>query len=68
MSDESPGAALTTVDHLKMAKIARNLAHALITFARDRRNEDRKLIAELQTELCTLYREEQTHTAPEGTP
>jgi hypothetical protein len=56
-------------DHLKMATIARNLARALLTLARKRRDDDRKRIAELQTELCALYRDEQAHAAhDEGTP
>jgi hypothetical protein len=69
MSDERPGPALTTTDHLKMATLARSLAHYLMTFARERRDEDRKRIAELQTELCVLYRKEQAQVqADEGTP
>jgi hypothetical protein len=55
----------------RMVVTARELARYLILFARERRDEDRKRIAELQTELCTLYREEQTRLAQdqdEGTP
>jgi hypothetical protein len=41
-----------------LANVARNLAKALITYARDRRDDDRKTIAALQTELCAEYRTE----------
>lgn len=34
--------------------IARTLADTLIAYARDRRPEDKKQIAQLQTELCEL--------------
>lgn len=42
-----------------MANIARQLAEALIAFARDRRVEDQKLIAQYHTELCKAYWNEQ---------
>ena len=40
------------------APTARNLANTLMAFARDRREDDKKLIAQLHTELCKLRREE----------
>jgi hypothetical protein len=40
------------------AQLARDLADALRAFARERRDELKKEIARLQTELCTLRREE----------
>jgi hypothetical protein len=40
------------------ATTARTLADVLIRYARDRRPEDQKEIAQLQTELCKLRREE----------
>lgn len=38
-----------------MANVARQLAEVLIHYARDRRVEDQKLIAQLHTELCREY-------------
>lgn len=38
-----------------MATLARQLAETLIIFARDRRVEDQKLIAQLHTELCREF-------------
>jgi len=40
------------------AGIARELAQALIRFARERRDDDKKAIAALHTSLCAAYREE----------
>jgi hypothetical protein len=40
------------------AMTARTLADVLIRYARDRRPEDQQGIAQLQTELCRLRREE----------
>jgi hypothetical protein len=42
----------------QVANVARNLALALNTFAHDRRDDDRKTVAILQTELCRVVREE----------
>ena len=42
-----------------MAELARILARHLQAFARDRREDDRKAIREVHTEICKLYREEQ---------
>ena len=47
------------MNDLKMAELARILARHLIAFARDRRDEDRKAIASLHTELCKAFREEE---------
>ena len=41
-----------------LADIARRLADALRTYARERRPDDQKLIAQIQTELCQARREE----------
>ena len=38
--------------------VARALADALRAYARERRSEDQKDIARLQTELCTIRRDE----------
>lgn len=40
------------------AMFARTLADVLMRYARDRRPEDQQGIAQLQTELCRLRREE----------
>lgn len=40
-------------------RIARDLAEALRDFARTRKDEDKKRIAALHTELCREYRQEQ---------
>jgi hypothetical protein len=42
----------------QVANVARNLVLALNTFAHDRRDDDRKTVALLQTELCRIVREE----------
>ena len=42
-----------------MAAVARELAEALILFARDRRPDDQKEIARLHHALCVAYRNEQ---------
>lgn len=42
-----------------MLRIARGLAEALCEFARSRKDEDKKRIAALHTELCREYRQEQ---------
>ena len=41
-----------------IARIGRDLAHALMRFARERRDEDRKMVAHNQTELCAAVRSE----------
>jgi hypothetical protein len=41
-----------------MAQCARALASHLIAWAKDRRDEDKKAIAAVQSELCALYRKE----------
>jgi hypothetical protein len=46
------------IDDNKIAGIGRSLASALSRFARDRRDEDRKEIARLQSELCAGVRAE----------
>jgi hypothetical protein len=40
------------------AMTARTLADVLMRYARDRYDDDKKAIAQLQTELCRLRREE----------
>jgi hypothetical protein len=42
----------------QVASVARDLALALNTFAHERRDDDRKNVALLQTELCRVGREE----------
>lgn len=42
----------------EMARLARSLADALSAFAYSRRDDDRKVIVELQTELCATRRVE----------
>ena len=39
-------------------ELARQMAHVLLRFARERRDEDRKMIAQLQTEMCKQLRDE----------
>lgn len=46
-----------------MANIARQLAEVLILYARDRRVEDQKLIAQYHTELCKEFWNEQGEEA-----
>ena len=43
----------------QVASVARNLAEALCAFAYERRDPERKHVAELQTELWGVVREEQ---------
>lgn len=47
------------LDNAKMATIGRELAAALSQFARERRDDDKKAIARLHTELCAAWRAEQ---------
>jgi hypothetical protein len=42
----------------QLAGIARNLAKALNKFAHERDDPGRKIIAQIQTELCAVYRQE----------
>jgi hypothetical protein len=41
-----------------MASIARNLAEALSAFAYTRKDEDKKRVAQLHSELCAAWRSE----------
>lgn len=41
-----------------MLRVGRDLADALRAYARERRDEDRKYVLALQTELCALRRAE----------
>jgi hypothetical protein len=50
----------------QVADVARNLVLALNTFAHDRRDDDRKNVALLQTELCRIVREEMKETVEIG--
>lgn len=50
----------------RYAALARDLADALILFARDRRDDDKKQIAALQHRLCQLRREEWAAKVQEG--
>ena len=45
-------------DDKTMADLARSLAQALCDFAHSRNDDDRKLVAQMQTELCAAYRAE----------
>jgi hypothetical protein len=47
----------------QVACVARNLASALNTFAHERRDEDRKNVSLLQTELCKVVRDEERETS-----
>ena len=42
----------------QVAMVARDLAEALCTFAYERRDDDRKHVAQLQSELCRVVRAE----------
>ena len=42
-----------------LAQVARSLAVALLAWAHDRRDDDKKKIAELHRELCETWRKEQ---------
>jgi hypothetical protein len=52
----------------EVANVARNLAMALNTFAHERRDDDRKNVALLQTELCRVVREEIQEAQPNSGP
>lgn len=43
---------------------ARSLASALRTYAKERREEDKKKIHSLESELCQIHRHEQTESKP----
>jgi len=45
-------------DDKTMAERARSLAQALCDFAHSRNDDDRKLVAQMQTDLCAAYRAE----------
>jgi hypothetical protein len=49
----------------KYSDLARSLADTLMRWARDRRPDDQKGIAQLQTELCALRRHELTPPSPD---
>jgi hypothetical protein len=49
---------MTIVTDDRYAAIARSLADALMRYARERRMEDKKDVAQAQFELCQLRREE----------
>lgn len=51
-----------------MAVLARELAKVLITFAYERRDDDKKQIANLQHLLCVEYRNEQAEPSNENPP
>jgi hypothetical protein len=46
-----------------MARCARDLADALRDYARERRDDDRKRVADLQMQLCATRRVELAHEA-----
>ena len=47
-----------------MARVARDLADALRDYARDRRPEQKLVVAELQTQLCATRRLELAENLP----
>ena len=49
----------------KYSGLARNLADTLMRWARERHADDQKQIAQLQTELCKLRRDELTPPPPD---
>ncbi len=50
----------------RYAQIGRSLASHLHTFAKERRDEDKKSIAAAQSELCRIWREEQNGKLQDG--
>jgi hypothetical protein len=48
---------MTPESEKKIGLVALELADALMRFARERRDDDRKAIAALHTELCAAVRE-----------
>jgi hypothetical protein len=64
-SDCGKHATVTIVNDDRYALVARDLADALIRYARSRRYEDQKDVAHAQFALCQLRREElQDEPAP----
>lgn len=55
-------------DDAKIAGIARNLAEALADFAYTRKDDDKKRIATLHTELCAAVRTETEQEQPPNVP
>lgn len=51
-------------DDATMAALARNLARALMDFAYTRKDEDRKRVNDLQSQLCIQLRREEGHPPP----
>jgi hypothetical protein len=51
-------------DDAKIAAIGRNLAQALADFSYSRKDDDKKRIAQLQTELCAAVRAESAPQEP----
>lgn len=49
-----------TMTDAELASIARNLANALMDFAYTRKDEDKKRVNALQSELCARVKEEET--------
>ena len=49
--------------NIAMARVARDLADALRAYARDRRPEQKLVVAELQTQLCATRRAELAENA-----
>jgi hypothetical protein len=62
---ESDMALITSAENL-LLETARQLADTLSRFARDRREDDRKEIARLHTQLCHLRRKEKAPPPDEG--
>jgi hypothetical protein len=50
----------------RLAEIARQLADALMKFARSRDDNDKKHVAQLQTELCAARRAEEQKDEIDG--
>jgi hypothetical protein len=55
---------MTTTTDADYTQLARNLAEALMRYARDRRTEDQKEIGVLQHQLCQMRRIELTPEPP----
>jgi len=56
MRDPPTGATALVNGDARMAGLARELADALSRYARERRSDDQKEVARLQTELCAARR------------
>ena len=50
--------------NIAMARVARDLADALRAYARERRPEQKLVVAELQTQLCATRRLELAENLP----